>query len=151
MTRSQLRTVLFDTKSASFLAGYVAAGTTQTGVVGTFGGVNIPPVTDFMEGMRQGVEYYKGSDWSEGSQTAKTRLKLPPGEYRLSLTRVEADVDWTGGRLASQMQATVYQGVANTMWLWGVAALLGTIGGAFLLGRVMHNARRWSGSDWSDD
>ncbi|MEM7286920.1 MAG: BMP family ABC transporter substrate-binding protein [Actinomycetota bacterium] len=53
-----VRGLVFDTKSASFLAGYVAAGTTQTGVVGTFGGVNIPPVTDFMEGMRQGVAHY---------------------------------------------------------------------------------------------
>ncbi len=98
-----------------------------------------------------GVGYYKGSDWSEGSQKAKTRLKLPAGDYRLTLSMAESQIDWTGGRLASHMQATVYQGVANTMWLWGVAALLGTIGGAFLLDRVRHNARRWSGSDWSDD
>ncbi|MCA9973406.1 MAG: BMP family ABC transporter substrate-binding protein, partial [Anaerolineales bacterium] len=37
--------LLFATDQAAFLAGYAAAGVTQTGIVGTFGGVNIPPVT----------------------------------------------------------------------------------------------------------
>ena len=53
-----VRGLTFDTRSASFLAGYAAAATTQTGVVGTFGGLNIPPVVDFMEGFRQGVEHH---------------------------------------------------------------------------------------------
>lgn len=43
---------------AAFLAGYVAASATQTGKVGTFGGIDIPPVTDFMDGFALGVEYY---------------------------------------------------------------------------------------------
>ncbi len=50
--------LLFDTDEAAFLAGYVAAGTTQTGKVGTFGGINIPPVTIFMDGFYYGVQYY---------------------------------------------------------------------------------------------
>ena len=43
---------------AAFLAGYVAAASTQTGIVGTFGGINIPPVTDFMDGYVMGVNYH---------------------------------------------------------------------------------------------
>lgn len=43
---------------AAFLAGYVAASTTKTGKVGTFGGIDIPPVTAFMDGFALGVEYY---------------------------------------------------------------------------------------------
>ena len=62
-----VRGLVFDTKSASFLAGYVAAGTTQTGIVGTFGGVNIPPVTDFMEGMRLGVAHYNSVNGTDVS------------------------------------------------------------------------------------
>ena len=31
---------------------------TQTGAVGTFGGINIPPVTVFMDGFYYGVQYY---------------------------------------------------------------------------------------------
>ena len=49
---------VYATNEGSFLAGYLAAGMTQTGKVGTFGGINIPPVSDFMVGYQQGVEYY---------------------------------------------------------------------------------------------
>ncbi|HEC34774.1 MAG TPA: BMP family ABC transporter substrate-binding protein [Chloroflexi bacterium] len=48
----------FATDEAAFLAGYLAAGMTQTGKVGTFGGIEIPPVTIFMVGFQSGVEYY---------------------------------------------------------------------------------------------
>jgi basic membrane protein A len=56
---------VFATDEAAFLAGYLAAGVTQSGIVGTFGGINIPPVTIFMDGFVRGVEYYneqKGTD-----------------------------------------------------------------------------------------
>lgn len=43
---------VYATDQAAFLAGYLAAGMTETGVVGTFGGINIPPVTIFMDGLR---------------------------------------------------------------------------------------------------
>ncbi|GDX19892.1 BMP family ABC transporter substrate-binding protein [Actinomycetes bacterium] len=48
----------FATDQPSFLAGYMAAATTKTGIVGTFGGINIPPVAIFMQGFAKGVEYY---------------------------------------------------------------------------------------------
>lgn len=50
--------LVFNTDEAAFLAGYVAAASTQTGKVGTFGGINIPPVTVFMDGFALGVAYY---------------------------------------------------------------------------------------------
>jgi basic membrane protein A and related proteins len=56
---------VFQTDQAAFLAGYLAAGMTKTGTVGTFGGINIPPVTIFMDGFAWGVQYYnkeKGTD-----------------------------------------------------------------------------------------
>jgi basic membrane protein A len=46
---------------ATFLAGYLAAGMTETGVVGTYGGINIPPVTQFMDGFVLGVEKYNST------------------------------------------------------------------------------------------
>lgn len=49
---------VFATDQAAFLAGYAAAGVTKTGTVGTFGGINIPTVTIFMDGFYYGVEYY---------------------------------------------------------------------------------------------
>jgi basic membrane protein A len=48
----------FATDQPSFLAGYMAAATTKSGIVGTFGGINIPPVAIFMQGFAKGVEYY---------------------------------------------------------------------------------------------
>ena len=53
-----VRELSFSTDQAAFLAGYVAAAMTETGTVGTYGGINIPTVTIFMEGFQAGVEYY---------------------------------------------------------------------------------------------
>ena len=49
---------VYATDEAAFLAGYLAAGVSKSGVVGTFGGINIPPVTIFMDGFVHGVNYY---------------------------------------------------------------------------------------------
>jgi len=46
------------TDEAAFLAGYLSAGVTKTGKVGTFGGMQIPTVTIFMDGFARGVAYY---------------------------------------------------------------------------------------------
>ncbi len=48
----------FGTDQASFLAGYLAAGMTKSGKVGTFGGINIPPVTIYMNGFAAGIGDY---------------------------------------------------------------------------------------------
>ncbi|HBZ44292.1 MAG TPA: BMP family ABC transporter substrate-binding protein [Maritimibacter sp.] len=56
---------VYATDQGAFLAGYLAAGMSETGVVGTFGGINIPPVTAFMDGFVHGVNYHnseKGTD-----------------------------------------------------------------------------------------
>jgi len=55
----------YATDQAAFLAGYVAADQTETGTVGTYGGLNIPTVSIFMKGFEAGIEYYneqKGAD-----------------------------------------------------------------------------------------
>lgn len=48
----------FQTDQAAFLAGYLAAGMTKTGKVGTFAGLLIPTVTIFEDGFYAGVQYY---------------------------------------------------------------------------------------------
>ena len=71
-----LKPLIFNTAQSSFMAGYLAAGTSQTKKVGTFGGIKIPTVTIFMDGFAQGVEYYnsqKSADvqvlgWDTGKQ-----------------------------------------------------------------------------------
>lgn len=49
---------VYETSEAAFLAGYVSASATNTGIVGTFGGMNIQPVTMFMDGFVLGVAHY---------------------------------------------------------------------------------------------
>ncbi|MFZ5858317.1 MAG: BMP family lipoprotein [Chloroflexota bacterium] len=53
-----VRGLAFQTDQAAFLAGYLAAGMTQTGKVATYGGLPIPTVTIFMKGFEAGVKYY---------------------------------------------------------------------------------------------
>lgn len=68
----------FNTAQGAFLAGYLAAGVSKTGVVATYGGLNIPPVTTYMDGFWEGVQYYNSKNkksvkvlgWDETKQTA---------------------------------------------------------------------------------
>jgi basic membrane protein A len=70
----------FNTAQGAFLAGYMAAGLTKTGKVATWGGLNIPPVTVYMDGFWEGVQYYntaKGKSvqvlgWDEKNQKGGT-------------------------------------------------------------------------------
>lgn len=60
-----LKGLTFNTAEPAFLAGYLAAAKTETGAVGTFGGLNIPTVTIFMDGFAQGVDYYNEENGAE--------------------------------------------------------------------------------------
>jgi basic membrane protein A len=42
----------------TMLAGYLAAGMTETGIVGVYAGINIPPVTAFSDGFYLGMQAY---------------------------------------------------------------------------------------------
>ncbi|WP_310530137.1 BMP family ABC transporter substrate-binding protein [Nocardioides sp.] len=60
-----VKPLLYNTAEAAFLAGYAAADYTKTGVIGTYGGMEFPTVTIFMDGFKQGADYYaetKGKD-----------------------------------------------------------------------------------------
>ena len=53
-----VKSLTYKTNENSFLAGYMAAGYSKTGVVATYGGAPIPTVSIFMDGFAQGVEFY---------------------------------------------------------------------------------------------
>jgi basic membrane protein A len=69
--------LLFNTQEAAFLAGYVAAGTSKTGKVATFGGMQLPSVSIFMDGFADGVAKYNTDSgkkvqvlgWDKAAQT----------------------------------------------------------------------------------
>jgi len=51
--------LVYSTAEGAMLAGYASASWSKTGVMGTFGGINIGgPVTDFMDGFVAGANYY---------------------------------------------------------------------------------------------
>lgn len=53
-----IKPLFFETGEAAFLAGYAAASATETGTIGTFGGMEIPTVTVFMDGFLAGANYF---------------------------------------------------------------------------------------------
>ena len=89
----------FNTAQGGFLAGYLAAGYSKTGKVATFGGADIPPVTIYMDGFWEGVQYYnaqKGTKvqvlgWDEHNQKGGTFV---PGSNPFG--------DQNGGKTISQ-------------------------------------------------
>ena len=121
---------IFDTDEAGALAGYLAAGVSKTGVVGTFGGLPIPTVTIFMDGFVKGVNIYneaKGTEvkvlgWDVESQT---------GLFSNSF-----DDQQKGNELAKSLMdegADIIMPVAGPVGL-GAAAAIKERGNAYLIG-----------------
>ncbi len=55
---SNIDQLTYNTVQDGFLGGYLAAGMTKTGKVATFGGIELPTVTIYMDGYWDGVQYY---------------------------------------------------------------------------------------------
>jgi phosphate/phosphite/phosphonate ABC transporter binding protein len=68
--------LLFAVDEPSFMAGYLAAGMTETGTVCTYGGIKIPPVTQFMVAFEEGVDYYNEQN---GADVTLLGWKTDPG------------------------------------------------------------------------
>jgi len=77
VTIDNAKPILFDTAQAAYLAGYVAASQSTTAKVATFGGIQIPSVTIFMDGFADGVAKYNEDNgttvallgWDKKAQT----------------------------------------------------------------------------------
>jgi basic membrane protein A len=120
----------FDAGQAAFLAGYAAAGYSKTGVVATYGGEQQPPLTLFMDGYVDGVDYYNkthGTDvkvlgWDEASQSGTfigSFTDQAKGEQIVSdFIGQGADVILTLGGLANQgaLAAVERSGEAKLVW-----------------------------------
>ena len=97
-----LKGLIFSTDQPAYLAGYLAAAESETGIVGTFGGLNIPTVTIFMEGFRLGVEKFNedndaqvevlGWDGTDGSFTEDFEDKTKGQSVGEQLIQQGADI-----------------------------------------------------------
>ena len=72
--------ILFASDEPSFLAGYLAAGMTQTGTVCTYGGEQTPPVLSFMVGFEGGVKYFNNQNGTNVQLLGwRTDANIPAG------------------------------------------------------------------------
>jgi basic membrane protein A and related proteins len=121
---------VFNTDEAAFLAGYAAAAVTQTGKVGTFGGLPIPPVTIFMKGFVEGVDYYNAA---KGTNVEVLGYNIADGTGLFSMDFSDQQ---KGRELAVSLMdegADVILPVAGPVGL-GAAAAIQERGNAYLIG-----------------
>ena len=122
---------VFNTDEAAFLAGYLAAGVTKTGKVGTFGGLPIPTVTIFMDGFARGVAKY-----NEVKGTNVEVLGWDPANPDSGLFSMSFDDQQKGRELAVSLMdegADIIMPVAGPVGL-GAAAAIKERGNAYLIG-----------------
>jgi basic membrane protein A len=70
---TNVKPLFFETAESSFLAGYAAADFSESKVIGTYGGVPIAPVTDFMTGY-----YFGAMQWGLDNDTEVEVLGWDP-------------------------------------------------------------------------
>ncbi len=89
-----IRQLVFQTDEAAYAAGYLAAGVSQSGTIGTYGGLNIPTVSIFMDGLARGVAHYnevKGTNvnvlgWNVDKQDGTFTGSFDPADPKVRAT-----------------------------------------------------------------
>jgi len=121
---------VFSAEQAAFLAGYLAAGVTRTGKIGTFGGMQIPLVTASMDGYALGAQHYNKAHgtnievlgWNPATQTG-----LFTGNFE------STDDGRTLGEALMDEGADILMAVAGPVGL-GTAAAIQERGNAYIIG-----------------
>jgi basic membrane protein A len=92
--------LLFDVDAPSFMAGYLAAGMSQSGTVCTFGGVQVPPVLAFLVGFESGISYYNQQNHADvallGWTTDPSSVVAGEGIFASTFTDPQAGADIAG-------------------------------------------------------
>ena len=115
-----IKPLLYDTAQAAFLAGYVAADFSEAGKVGTYGGQPFPTVTIFMDGFRQGIEYYneqKGANVELVGWTGDDESGLFTGgfEANQAATNTAAQLIDQGVDVILPVGGPIYQGALTAI------------------------------------
>jgi basic membrane protein A len=111
----------FQTDEAAYLAGYLAAGMSKTKIVGTFGGLPIPPVTIFMDGFYRGV-----MQWNKVHSDTVKVLGWDPANQAAALMAMSFDDQAKGKELGISLMdegADVLFPVAGPVGLGTAAAI----------------------------
>jgi basic membrane protein A and related proteins len=145
-----LRELVFGTEQAAFLAGYVAASMTETGTIGTYGGINIPPVTVFMDGYLAGASYYneendtdvqvQGWDGSDGLFTGNFESQDDGRNVTDSLLQAGADIIMPVAGPVGLGTATAIEDFGSGLMIWvDTDGFESTQYGSLMLTSVMKN------------
>jgi len=76
----------YNTAQGAFLGGYLAAGMSKSGKVATYGGLNIPPVTIYMDGFWEGVQYYNSQNHTKVAVLGWNEKQQKQGTFANSFT-----------------------------------------------------------------
>ncbi len=127
-----IKPILFNTAQAAFLAGYLSAGVSETGKIGTFGGANYPTVSIFMDGFKQGADYYNevkgtsvqtlGWDGTDGSFTGEFEAGTKATASAQALIDQDIDVLLPVGGPIYQSAAAAIRDSGKSIALLGVDA-----------------------------
>ncbi|MGH6657907.1 MAG: BMP family lipoprotein [Actinocrinis sp.] len=122
----------FNTAQGAFLGGYLAAGLSQSGKVATFGGLPIAPVTVYMDGFWEGVQYYNSKHntkvqvlgWNETTQQGSFAQSFTDQNLGKQLAQQfvsqGADIVFPvagGTGLGALAQAQQSNGALNAIWV----------------------------------
>jgi basic membrane protein A len=132
-TQSNMYGLQFNTAQGAFLGGYLAAGMTKTGKVATWGGLDIPPVTIYMDGFWEGVQYYNSQNhksvqvlgWDEHKQKSGTFSNSFTDQNKgkqISQTLIQQGADIVfpvagGAGLGAGAAAQATGGQASVIWV----------------------------------
>lgn len=123
-----VQSLLFLTNQGAFLGGYLAAASSKTGVVATYGGVNIVPVTIYMNGFVAGVRYYnktmkkhvKVLGWTPAKGNCTLTVCNGKGSFVGNFTDTTAGKNLTTGFFGAH--ADIVFPVAGSVGLGSIAA-----------------------------
>ncbi|MDQ6657890.1 MAG: BMP family ABC transporter substrate-binding protein [Actinomycetota bacterium] len=127
---ANIKGLQYNTAQAGMLAGYLAAGYSKSGVVATYGGLKIGPVTIYMDGFAQGVDIYnkdKGKNvkllgWDPKAQTgsfAGSFIDQNKGkQLATNFIQQNADVIFPVAGGTGLGSAAVAQAAGNTSVIW---------------------------------
>lgn len=124
------RPLVFNTHEAAYLAGYAAAAKSTTGVVGTFGGMQIPSVSIFMDGFVDGVARYnadKGTNVKVLGWDKETQQGLFTGDFsdKTKGSRTADQLMQQGADVIMPVAGPVGLGAASAVKANGKAVIIG--------------------------
>ena len=132
---------VFKTDQAAYLAGYLAAGMTKTGILGYYGGAKIPTVTIFGVGFQMGMDAYNAAHG--------TTVKLIGWDNKTGEGSFTGD--FSDLTKAKQAATSLFDEGADIVI--GVGGLIGS--GAFAVARERGGLSMWMDTDgyvrWPED